>query len=140
MPLSAKEQQQRWRDKKKSTPEGLAEYKRAEQQRYVHRKETGSRKLVKDMTAREHRVVRKKWREWKVESIRRRETESQQELQPCDHHTHDKDVRGRRKVRKDRAKAYRTIAKLKEELQQKNKTIKKISSAAVQKERFFQIR
>ena len=131
MPMSAKERQQRWRDRKKSTPEGLAEYKRAEHDRYEHRKQTGSRKLVKDMSAREHRMQRKKWRTWKVDSVRRHAV-SQQELQPVPEiqsstitSNTDKNLRGRRKVRKDRAKAYRTITKLKEELQQKNKTIQK---------------
>lgn len=59
MPLSLKERQQRWRNKKKSTSEGLADYKRAEHDRYERRKETGSRKLVRDMTAREHRMQQK---------------------------------------------------------------------------------
>ena len=137
MPLSVKERQQRWRDRKKSTPEGLAEYQHAEHDRYERRKQTGSRKLVKDMSTREHRMQRKKWRTWKVDSIRRH-TVSQQELEPVPEiqssaitsnelstSNTDKNLRGRRKVRKDRAKAYRTIAKLKEELQKKNKTIQK---------------
>jgi len=128
MPLSAKERQQR---KKKSTPEGLAEYKRAEHERYEHRKQTGSRKLVKDMSAREHRMQLKKWRKWKVNSIRRR-SDSQHQLQPVPEvqsstitSNTDAKLRGRRKLRKDRAQAYRKIAKLKEELRQKNKTIQR---------------
>lgn len=131
MPLSAKERQQRWRDRKKSTQEGLAEYKRAEHERYEHRKQTGSRKLVKDMSAREHRMQLRKWRTWKANSIRR-QPESQHQLQPVPEvqsstitSNTDTKLRGRRKVRKDRAQAYRTIAKLKEQLQQKNKTIQR---------------
>jgi len=56
MPLSAKERQQRWRDKKKPTPEGLLAYRQSEHDRYERRKQLGSRKLVKDLSTREHRM------------------------------------------------------------------------------------
>jgi len=137
MPLSAKERQQRWRDKKKSTHNALAEYKCAEHERYLRRKQTGSRKLVKDMSEQEHHIQKRRWRSWKDDSIRRRR-ENQQELLALDSAVLSNasesiqvdevnsttqltvKVRGRKKVRKDRAKAYRTIQKLEEELKKKN--------------------
>jgi len=142
MPLSAKERQQRWRDKKKSTHNGLAEYKCAEHERYLRRKQTGSRKLVKDMSEQEHRIQKRRWWSWKDDSIRRRR-ENQQELLDLELLDLDSSVlsnasesiqvdevnsttqltvkvRGRKKVRKDRAKAYQTIQKLEEELKKKN--------------------
>jgi len=56
---------------KKSTPEGLLAYRQSEHDRYERRKQLGSRKLVKDMSTREHRMQMRKWKKWKSDSIRR---------------------------------------------------------------------
>jgi len=76
-------------------------------------------------------MQRKKWRTWKVDSIKRH-YESQHQLQPVPDlqsstvtSNTDTKLRGRRKVRKDQAQAYKKIAKLKEKLRQKNKTIQR---------------
>jgi len=66
MPLLAKERQQRWRDKKSTSA-----YRQSEHDRYGRRKQLGLRKLVKDMSTREHRMQMRKWKKWKNDSIRR---------------------------------------------------------------------
>lgn len=135
MPMTAKERQQRWRDKKKSTPGGQAEYRHAEKIRYKRRKETGSRKLVAAMTDREHRMQVRKWRNWKRASNIKQTEIHKDALTPAKNTTETETpisqsssqssahVRGRQKVRKDRSRAYRTIKSLKEELEAKNKLI-----------------
>lgn len=65
MPLSAAERQRRCREKRKKDPEKVAEVKRKDLERYHARK-----KLVKDMTAREHREMTRKWQ---VRNKKRRE-------------------------------------------------------------------
>ena len=122
--------------KKKSTPEGLLAYRQSERDRYERRKQLGSRKLVKDMSTREHRMQMRKWRKWKSDSIRRHRENEQlpnvastptvetPEIQSSTVSSGAK-LRGRKKVRKNRAKAYRTIEKLTEEVKQKDKLIQR---------------
>ena len=50
---------------------GLLAYRQSEHDRYERRKQLGSRKLVKDMSTREHRMQMRKWKKWKSDSIRR---------------------------------------------------------------------
>ncbi|CAH0397863.1 unnamed protein product [Chilo suppressalis] len=57
MALTAAEKQRRYREKRKLNPEKVAEAKRKDLERYHAKK-----RLVKDMTPREHRVSKKKWR------------------------------------------------------------------------------
>lgn len=65
MPLSAAEKQRRCREKMKKDLEKFAEEKRKNLERYHARK-----KLVKDMTTREHRQMK---RIWQATNKRRRE-------------------------------------------------------------------
>ena len=67
IPLLAKERQQRWRDKKVY----ICIYRQSEHDRYGRRKQLGLRKLVKDMSTREHRMQMRKCKKWKNDSIRR---------------------------------------------------------------------
>lgn len=56
-PLSAAERQRRYREKRKNHPEKDAEAKRKGLERYHAQK-----KLVKDMSPKEHRLMKQKWR------------------------------------------------------------------------------
>lgn len=51
-------------EKIKSDPVLLAEYKEKERLKYLKKKEKGQRKCVKDMTPREQRKIRKKWKKY----------------------------------------------------------------------------
>ncbi|CAG5006618.1 unnamed protein product [Parnassius apollo] len=65
MALSAAERQRRCREKRKQDHEKVAEVKRKDLERYQARK-----KLVRDMTTREHRQMKRKWQ---VRNKKRRE-------------------------------------------------------------------
>lgn len=47
----------------KNDPQKREELREKERLKYLKKKEKGTRKLVKDMTPREHREAKKKWRE-----------------------------------------------------------------------------
>lgn len=51
-------------EKIKSDPVLLADYKEKERQRYLKKKENGQRKCISDMTPREQRICRKKWKNY----------------------------------------------------------------------------
>nr|CAH7753912.1 unnamed protein product [Callosobruchus chinensis] len=63
--LTAAERQRRCREKRKNDPEKVAEVKRKDLERYHARK-----KLVADMSVREHRIMKRKWQQ---ENKKRRE-------------------------------------------------------------------
>ena len=112
------------------------EYLQRERGRYARRKETGSRKCVKDMTPREHRRQKHAWkRDQRVhrEHVKTAPTvitpprspgvvadQAPAPPQPSNA------ARGRRKVRRDRSKAYRTINKLTVKLETLERSAKRI--------------
>lgn len=54
-------------EKIKSDPILLAEYKEKERQKYLKKKEKGQRKSIQDMTPREQRKIRKKWKKYSTD-------------------------------------------------------------------------
>lgn len=62
MALSAKERARRWKERQKKDPEKHQKYLQAEEERYELRKKSGKLKNVSQMTEREKRTVRKRWR------------------------------------------------------------------------------
>lgn len=52
----------------KSDPIQLAEYKEKQRLTYFKKKEKGQRKSIKDMTPREQRLTRKKWKKYSSKS------------------------------------------------------------------------
>ncbi|KAJ8728772.1 hypothetical protein PYW07_006468 [Mythimna separata] len=62
--LQKKREAERLRyEKRKNDPQKREEMREKEKLKYQKKKEKGSRKLVKDMTPREHRAALKKWKE-----------------------------------------------------------------------------
>nr|CAI5831147.1 unnamed protein product [Callosobruchus analis] len=57
MPLTAAENQRRYRERRKMDPEREADSKRKDLERYH-----ANKLLVRDLTPREHRIIKKKWR------------------------------------------------------------------------------
>lgn len=57
MPLTPAEKQRRYRERRKNNPEKDAESKRKDRERYH-----ANKRLVRDLTTREHRAIKKKWR------------------------------------------------------------------------------
>ena len=120
-PLTAKERQQRWRDKQKFDSDSHSKYLENERERYRSRKEAGTRKGIDDLTQRDQREQRRKWRSEQKEHRKRVKAAAQLVTPPV---SPDPDVRGRvkqrsvnsvvgcKRVRRDRAKAYRTVEKL----------------------------
>ena len=117
-PKSGKERSKAWRDRVKNNPDAYEDYLKKERERYSRRKEIGSRKLVADMTGREHRRQRAAWRR---QQASHRAGEKRANLAtmtppstppPGPSNDDHRRQRGRKAVRKDRAKAYRTINKL----------------------------
>lgn len=141
MALSAAERQRRCREKRKQDPEKVAEVKRKDLERYHTRK-----KLVKDMTPREHRQMKRKWQ---VRNKKRREQQkalqnvlmnapasttvpSSPRLLPLSPRSRSLTsisstarARGRKKVRRDRSKIYRQNMKLQDNVKELQKKIRK---------------
>ena len=133
-PKSVKERSKTWRDRLKEDPEAYQKYLQKERERYKQRKETGSRKLVQDMTPREHRKQTKAWRKHQIDHREkcRKIDEACDVTPPHSPHrnlqlpeSHQK-RKGRKNVRRDRAKAYRTIEHLKVKLDTAHKSVKKL--------------
>ena len=113
---------QQWRDRLKTDPDAHQRYLKSEREWYLRQKESGSKKLVKDLTSRQHRRQKRAW-EKQQRNHRKSVKEAPNTLtQPG---SPDNDVpivnramppesselkmkSGRPKVRYDRAKAYRT--------------------------------
>ena len=116
MALTAAEKQKRYRAKVKQDPEREAELKRRHCLRY-HSKKI----LVKDMTEREHRNAKRRWK--LANKKRRDEQKALQNLFPVTpEHTppptpNPHQVLGRKQVRRDRSALYRQNVKLQEELE-----------------------
>ena len=120
-PSTAKERRQRWLDKQKCDSDSHSKYLENERERYRSRKEAGTRKRIDDLTQRDQREQRRKWRSEQKELRKRVKAAAQLVTPPV---SPDPDVRGRvkqrsvnsvvgrKRVRRDRAKAYRTVEKL----------------------------
>lgn len=133
-PLTAAERQRRCREKRKNDQEKVAEVRRKDLERYHARK-----KLVKDMTTREHRIIKRKWQRHNKKRREKREMlqstvmntpdpspvlESVRELTPA-LSSGSCSSRGRNKVKRDRSKVYRTNIKLQEQVKGLEKKLRK---------------
>lgn len=135
MALTAKERSIRWREKQKQDPEKHKKYLEKEKQRYQERKKVGKLKNVEELSERERRSVRKQWR--KNQRNKRKNDKDTKILlssntlphSPSQDLSHEqlpqdgRTSRGRKKIRKDRSKAYREISKLRIKLAQKEKYV-----------------
>jgi len=129
MPLSGAERARRYRQKKKQNDEEYANYLTKERARYHKRKERGDVKLVSEMTDREKRGTRRTWRLQKQRQ--RRKIKDLENLNtpptsppgpfPIRLNNHS----NRQRVRKDRAKAYREIDKLRNKVTEQKKLIER---------------
>lgn len=133
-----REKQRRHREKIRQNPDHYEKYKENERERNKKRKEMGQRQPIENQSTREQRIQRKKWRDnsrryrMKKKSLKHLQ-ENTPPNTPPDSPVLDllpvipdpklnetpngrKQNAGRRKLRKDRAKAYRTINKLQKSL------------------------
>ena len=72
--MSNAEKQRRYRERRDNDPDRRAAYLKKEQETYKKSVDDGKRKLVKDMTPREHRNQRKAWRLRYHNSMEKRST------------------------------------------------------------------
>lgn len=124
MPLTSAERSKLWRERKKNNPEEYRAYLQKERERYHKRKEKGELKSIQELSAREQRKQQKSWR---VNQRNKREKskillDAVQRLKtplnsPNENNANDQTLKrnnvGRKKVRRDRARAYREIKKMK---------------------------
>nr|CAH7748308.1 unnamed protein product [Callosobruchus chinensis] len=123
--LTAAERQRRCREKRKNDPEKVAEVKRKDLERYHARK-----KLVADMSVREHRIMKRKWQQ---ENKKRREKKQLLENvllnspppSPIPELPEGSSSRGRKKVKRDRTKLYRDNIKLQDKIDQLERKVRK---------------
>lgn len=136
MPLSAAERSKRYREKLKENPEKRNVYLEKARKRAAK-----SKKHITDMTDRDKRYIRKKWRLYQHKSrqlkkVKAREREIIEEFTPPatpEHNYNEVEDRvqgnnrssGRRRVRRNKTSSYRKIKKLEEELEKLNKTAAK---------------
>ncbi|CAC5379288.1 unnamed protein product [Mytilus coruscus] len=127
MVLTGAERVKLWRERQKSDPRKYGEYLQKERNRYKDKKISGVVKPIEDMTEREQRRTRKHWRKHQANKRERMKQaietnnflanntppvspengEFQQNIRRT-----NAQRRGRKKVRKDRSKAYRQLRKL----------------------------
>lgn len=140
MALTAKERARRWRERQKNDPEKHQRYLENEKERYRSRKNSGKLKCISELTERQKRSVRKRWRKnqkqkrEKDKDIANLITVNTPPDSPGNEDIYLVDGRrssGRKKVRRDRAKAYREVKKLKVKLQKKEKEIHKYKKTTV---------
>lgn len=135
--LTAAERQRRCRGKQKNDPEKVAEVKRKDLERYHTRK-----KLVADMTVREHRMMKRKWQQ---ENKKRKEKKQMLEnvllntptasplpvdpqMRPYSATPTNPEVsssRGRKRVKRDRTKLYRENIRLQDKIEELEKKVRK---------------
>lgn len=111
-----------WRQRQRESPRKHAEYKRKERERYQEKKKRGVIKPFNEMNAREQRTKRRGWRKSSKQYYKRKEEVLQAientvtpPTSPEASGLPQQQVArqlGRRKVRKDRSKAYREIFRL----------------------------
>lgn len=123
------------RHREKMSEEKLEEKRKYDRDRYETLKKEKKIKPISEMTSREQRKVRQKW---KAQNKRKKEIRAQVKLakantpppspQPGTSQAQDpsnQKKRGRKAVKKDRAKAYRTIDKQKEQIEKLEKKLRK---------------
>lgn len=136
--LTPAERQRRYREKRKNDPEKIAEIKRKDLERFHARK-----KLVADMSEREHRHKKRIWQE---ENKKRREKKKMLEevllntpapsripetqrttppATPKPSEVSTRSSRGRKKVKRDRSKLYRDNIKFQGKIEQLEKKVRK---------------
>ena len=135
--LTAAERQRRCREKRKNDPEKVAEVKRKDLERYHARK-----KLVADMTVREHRMMKRKWQQ---QNKKRREKKQMLENVllntpasspiPVDPqmrlysatptNSEVSSTRGRKRMKRDRTKLYRDNIRLQDKIEELEKKVRK---------------
>ena len=81
MALTPAEKQRRYREKRDNDLERRSSYLAKQQNKYIKEKETGKRKLIGDMSAREKRSQRKYWKNSK-QAIRKRQTDMNKLITP----------------------------------------------------------
>ena len=114
-PATAAERAAKWREKIKADPIKHDEYLLKEKMRYRKRVDSKKLPIISQLSERGQRKQRKQWRDRKRSSRNKLGTRSSADSAPSsssDHLITDssrKAKAGRKKVRKDRAKAYRTI-------------------------------
>lgn len=125
MVFTPAEKQRRYRQKLKLDPEKCADVKRKHRERYH-----ANKKLVKDMTEKEHRFAKRKWR-----TANKKRRGCQQAVRivlenletpsstPRSETLVSLSARGRRQVRRDRSALYRRNLKL-QELEELNEKCK----------------
>ena len=129
MPLTGAERARQCRQRKKENAEEYETYLRKERARYHKRKEKGEIKMVSDMTEREKRHKRKFWRQHKQKE-RNQKKNRHLDTPPPTPPTGPFPVRlqtssSRQRMRRDRAKAYREIDRLKQQVIQQKKMIER---------------
>jgi hypothetical protein len=124
MPLTNAEKQKRWRDRQKQNEDTYREYLRKERERYKSKKERGIVLPISELGTRDQRNKRRQWRRnarnKKVKDVQLRNaimnqvTPPTSPMSPENNNQRQQQRRqaGRKKVRKDRARAYREIFKL----------------------------
>lgn len=83
MGLSAAEKQRLYRQRRDADLERRQKYLQTKQEKYKKDKMQGKRKLVKDMTRREHKAQKKHWNKWQQDSRKKQKIIQQQETPPC---------------------------------------------------------
>lgn len=124
MPLTSAERLKLLSEQTKNNPEEYGAYLQKERERYNKRKEKGEIKSIQELSAREQRKQQKSWR---VNQRNKREKskillDAVQRLNtplnsPNENNANDQTLKrnnvGRKKVRRDRARAYTEIKKMK---------------------------
>nr|CAI5853186.1 unnamed protein product [Callosobruchus analis] len=122
MPLTAAENQRRYRERRKMDPEREADSKRKDLERYH-----ANKRLVRDLTPREHRIIKKKWRS--ANTKRKDQAKALREVMHTSESSPDitKIIakRGRKQVKRNRSKLYRDNLRLSKQLEDLNKKYQK---------------
>ncbi|CAH0553686.1 unnamed protein product [Brassicogethes aeneus] len=139
------EQQRKRRELAKKNPEKYEKEKEKERQRYHKRKTEGKIKGIEELTPRQQRIKRKTWKECSYQYRQKNKKKKQAIIQfihettppatPEPYHGQPQQepksgpsrasMRGRKKVRRDRAKAYRELKKVKNELSKTQRRLNK---------------
>ena len=134
MPTTPAERAKKYRDSIKANSDKHKKYLEKERKRYYERKARGQF-CSANKTDREKRSLRRQWRRNKRNERNRKKmidkgtdfmsSNSPESVSSGNEGAESKKMRGRKKVRKDRAKAYRTIKKLEGEVEKKEKSVDK---------------
>ena len=131
MPLTAAERSKRWRDKQKECPEKHTNYLYQEKQRYTKRKSEGKIQPISNLNERGKRSIRRSWKK-NQQNKRKNDTIQKTALQNAltppgspNENENENEIsqrqllarqRGKKTVRRDRAKVYRDLNLLKVKL------------------------